>query len=64
MQLIADLKCLIQEIKDEERESQQLGQREKYSGLCFARVQLEVLLEKHGHIRPTSLDSQSGKETT
>ena len=55
MTLVDALKNHIQELKDLERDCTRLGQMEKYSGLCFARLQLETLLESHGHARPASI---------
>ena len=56
--LVKDLKKLILDFKEEENDAKAANNTGFLSGLQFARVNLETLLESHGHNRPSTIDHQ------
>lgn len=63
MGLVEDLKSLICDLKEEEQEANRAGNTGMYSGLSYARVNLESLLERHGHQRPAEISGECAQQT-
>jgi hypothetical protein len=54
--LIAGLKLHLVRLLEEEKAALDADNQGFYSGLCFARVNLEAVLESHGYSRTTTID--------
>lgn len=57
--LVDDLKVLISELKEEELTAKSSGNQGMYSGLSYARVHLEGVLERNGYRRPTDISGEA-----
>ncbi|MFA0809329.1 hypothetical protein [Microbulbifer epialgicus] len=58
MKLANDLRALVCEIKEQEQLAE-LHNKDMCTGLKFARVMVETLLEQHGYDRPVDVRSES-----